>query len=149
MPALESDYGVVPLQEDDLAELIIVDLGPAGIIPLDAGFNTIHILSQRIVVYSGMLIIDRMLGEYVVAVLSSNVTMFEINNWPLAPYLGRIVLEVQSTGDYDIQWPSWISWSRNRIPSISAGGNDVFLFTSIDEGQTVKGSIVGQDYPQL
>lgn len=142
---LDSDIVVVEIPED---EIIVIDLGPAGMLPPVADFNTVSLLTQAITSESGVLSINRSLGEYVKATVNEDITDVVITEWPPLPYLGRIVLEIISTGNYIVTWPAWIKWARNSAPDISASGNDVFLLTTTDEGATVKGSVIGQDYPQ-
>jgi hypothetical protein len=144
--SMSSEISVVPVN-DDLDKITFIDLGPAGIIPQDAGFNTVHLLCQDLYVTTDTLIIDRKYGEYVKATLLKNVRYFDIINWPPSPFFGRITLEIICPEPHDIIWPSWIKWSRNRVPSLSASGNDIFIFTATDHGARVHGSIVGQDYP--
>jgi hypothetical protein len=144
---LAGDFTVVPF---DLyageTDFTVVDLGPAGIIPPVASFHTVSLLSQRVIALSSDITIDRTLGEYVVLMVGRNITSLQILNWPPAPFLGRIMLECSNQGNYTIQWPDWIKWSRGRAPDLTIEGIDRFLFTSVDQGATVYGDIVGMDY---
>jgi hypothetical protein len=144
---MSGDFTVVPIDlYTNETDITVVDLGPAAIIPPVASFHTVSLLSQRITVTNGILQIDRSLGEYVVATVQSNITVFEVLNWPPVRLLGRIMLETNNTGNYTIAWPSWIRWSRGRAPDLTIDGTDRFLFSSVDNGSTVNGDIVGMDY---
>jgi hypothetical protein len=132
-------------EPDDTDELVIVELGPSGIVPPDAGFNCVHILSQR-VTSSSMTSLNRTLGEYIQLTMICDVVSLELRGWPPHPYFGRIILDVVNPSNFTILWPSNIRWSRDRVPDLTAQ-EDVFLFTSIDSGGRVLGSVVGQNYP--
>jgi hypothetical protein len=147
-----SDTGFTVIPFDLYAgetDFTVIDLGAAGIIPPVASFHTVSILAQHLTVMNGSLLINRTLGEYVILNVRSTVNSFQITNWPPAPFLGRIMLETRNEGDYTILWPNWIQWSRGRAPDLTIIGKDRFLFTTIDNGATVTGDVVGIDYRSI
>ena len=132
--------------ESDLQEFSVIEV-PSALIPSDAEFNTVRVKIQEITVSDGHLSINRLFGEYVILNLESDVTFLEVLNWAPWPYFSRIILEIYNKGNFSISWPNWILWSRNRIPEVTDLGNDCLILTKSKDGVTVKGSIIGMNYP--
>lgn len=98
---------------------------------------------------SGSLALDRANGEVQRLSLTGNVTAFTVANWPAAGQLGRLVLEVQNTGAYNITaWPSGTKWPGGTAPTVTSGSGkkDLFVLMTFDGGTTIYGSVGGQNY---
>lgn len=106
------------------------------------------IKKQALTASSSTLTIDMSAGEYVVVTLSANVTTLTVNNWPADGTVGKLVLEVRSTGAFNITgWASAI-WPGGTAPTVTSGSGkkDIFAIVSGDGGTTKYGNIVGQDF---
>jgi hypothetical protein len=162
---------VVPINFADEADITVINLGPAflygppgatgppgasgpigpiGIVPPVAQFDTVSIRSQSITVSTTSLVIDRNQGEYVELILSSDINSFQVINWPIPPYLGRIHLDVKNLGSYLINsWPAGSISPSQQPPQSTPDGNDFFILTTTDGGVTVKVNVAGLDYVPL
>jgi hypothetical protein len=134
----------------DNEEINVIPLGPAGIVPPVAVFNTVSILSQQVLSQGPDLVIDRSLGEYVRLILQDDITSFVVHNWPPPPYLGRVHLDIYNQGTFVIQhWPANSTTPYGVAPQLTAFGNDFIILTTIDGGASVKISVVSPDYQLL
>ena len=110
-------------------------------IALGLGFLT----KQNVTANSTTLAIDASQGTDIALTLSSNVSTFTISNWPAAGTLGRMLLEIASTGSYNITgWPGTAIWNLGSAPTITTSGKDTILLTSNDGGANYRGYIVAQ-----
>ena len=139
---------IIDLTETDY--LTVIDLGPAGVVPLIATFNTVSLLSQSIVSNDSALVIDRSLGEYVNLSLQADISSFSVINWPISGYLGRIHLDIINTGNYTISFskPGYMA-SYAFTPVLTANGRDMIILTTVNEGRTVLVNVAGQNYQSL
>jgi Protein of unknown function (DUF2793) len=94
---------------------------------------------------SGAVTLNRNNGEIQRLSLTGNVTL-SVSNWPAAGQLGRLVLEVQNTGAYNITWPTGTKWPGGSAPTVTASGKDIFVLMTFDGGTTIYGSAAGQNY---
>lgn len=102
---------------------------------------------QAVTANSTSLAINMNLGWYVSLSLRSNVSSaFTISNWPAAGSLGKLTLDITSTGAYNIsQWPGTTLWPGNGAPTITPSGRDIIMLTSTDGGNTFLGYTVAQN----
>jgi hypothetical protein len=134
----------------DNEEITVIPLGPAGIIPPVAAFNTISLLSQTVTTQGPDLVIDRALGEYVTLILQNDTTSFTVLNWPPSPYLGRIHLDIFNQGSFVIQkWPDGCTTPYGIAPQLTPNGNDFLVLTTVDGGISIKISVVSPSYLPL
>jgi len=105
--------------------------------------------AKQDVTATGSLNIDHNAGEAVNMSLTGDVTSFAVSNWPASGRLGRLVLNVNNTGAYNITaWPTGTKWPSGVAPTITsgAGKKDCIILHTYDGGTTIWGSIAGQDY---
>jgi len=134
----------------DNEEINVIPLGPAGVVPPVAAFNTVSILSQTVITSGPDLVIDRALGEYVTLMLQDDITSFTVLNWPPAPYLGRVHLDIFNQGSFAIRtWPPNCTTPYGVPPQLTANGNDFIVLTTVDAGANVKISVVSPSYQPL
>ena len=98
---------------------------------------------------NGTLSINRNLGEVVRLSLTGNVTAFSVSGWPTTGNLGRLVLEISSTGAFNINtWPTGTLWAGGTVPTITsgAGRRDLIILTTFNGGTTIYGAVAGQDF---
>ena len=98
--------------------------------------------------HTGSVTLDRSNGEVQRVQLTGNVTL-SVTNWPAAGQMGRLVLEMQNTGAYNITaWPSGTIWPGGVAPTITSGSGkkDIIILMSFDGGTTIYGSAAGQNY---
>lgn len=109
---------------------------------LGLGFLT----KQSVTANSTSLAIDASQGTDIALTLSSNVSVaFTVSNWPAAGTFGRMILEIASTGAYNISvWPGTTIWNAGSAPTITSGGKDTIILTSNDGGTNFRGYIAAQ-----
>jgi hypothetical protein len=103
---------------------------------------------------SGSIIIDFGTSQFIEMTMQGNTTVSSFT----MPAVGmgtamRRVINVFNTGAYTLTWPNFIKWPGGAIPSVTPGAgpigsgasNDMFVMHS-DNGVTLYGSIVGQNY---
>ena len=98
---------------------------------------------------NGTLAINRNLGEVVRLSLTGNVTAFSVSGWPTTGNLGRLVLEISSTGAFNINtWPTGTLWAGGTVPTITSGTGrrDLIILTTFNGGTTIYGAVAGQDF---
>ena len=98
---------------------------------------------------NGTLSINRNLGEVVRLSLTGNVTAFSVSGWPTTGNLGRLVLEISSTGAFNINtWPTGTLWAGGTVPTITSGTGrrDLIILTTFNGGTTIYGAVAGQDF---
>ena len=98
--------------------------------------------------HTGSVTLDRNNGEVQRVQLTGNVTL-SVTNWPASGQLGRLVLEIQNTGAYNITaWPSGTIWPGGVAPTVTSGSGkkDIIILMSFDGGTTIYGSAAGQNY---
>ena len=100
---------------------------------------------QRIVAPGPNLTIDYSEGKHVSLTLTGNVTNFNVIGWPDEDHLARLTIEINNTGDFDIVWPDWITWSYGDafVLTKGAGTFDMIALTTVDGGPPVRGHIIG------
>jgi hypothetical protein len=108
-----------------------------------------QINTQALSISSGAVSINWNLGENCILSLTSNVTSITIVGWPPASQIGRIVLFVSNTGSFTMTgWPSQVKWVGGSAPTITSGSGkkDVLVLITPDNGTTIYGNVVGQNY---
>lgn len=98
--------------------------------------------------HTGSVTLDRNNGEIQRMQLTGNVTL-AVSNWPAAGQLGRLVLEVQNTGAYNITgWPSGTKWPGGVTPTVTSGSGakDIYVLMTFDGGTTIYASAAGQAF---
>jgi len=120
--------------------------GAATIPGAQAALGISYYTKQSVTASSTSLNIDVSLGGTVALTLSSNVSVaFTVSNWPATGTQGRLLLEVTSTGAYNITaWPGAVIWQDGSTPVITPSGKDTILLTSNDGGSNFRGYIVSQ-----
>jgi hypothetical protein len=58
----------------------------------------------------------------------------------------RRIIEVKGSGSFTLTWPSAVKWAGGTVPTLTAGGTDVYVVYSYDGGATVFGNVIGQAY---
>jgi hypothetical protein len=102
-------------------------------------------LSQSITASGSTLTINMALGWNVELTLSANVTSVVVQNWPASGSLGRLTLDITSTGSYTMTgWPGTTRWTGGTAPTITASGKDTVVLTSADGGTNFRGYLAGQ-----
>ena len=153
LPVSSKNEGNLELIEVDLLddqELNIIPLGPPGITPPVAAFNTISLSSQVVTAMGPDLVIDRSLAEYVQLILNHDIYSFVVQNWPPPPYLGRVLLDIYNQGSYLIRaWPEGSSSPNGLVQQLTTKGNDFIVLTTVDGGANVKISMVSPNYLPL
>lgn len=88
-------------------------------------------------------------GDYVVLSLGHTVTSVTFTNWQSSPDLGRVTIQINNTGAFNITgWPT-TKWANGAsAPTITSGSGkiDRLLFTSTNSGTTILGSVLGQNF---
>jgi hypothetical protein len=133
----------------DNEEITVIPLGPPGVVPLVAAFNTVSILSQTVITQGPSLVIDRALAEYVILILRHDIISFTVLNWPPPPYLGRIHLDIYNQGPFTMAWPPGSTTPYGTPPQLTNRGNDFIILTTVDGGANIKISIVSPNYQPL
>lgn len=119
----------------------------AGTVPgAQAALGISYYTKQAVTAASTSLSIDLSLGGTVALALNSNVSVaFAVTNWPASGTMGRLLLEITSSGAYNITaWPGTVTWVGGAVPTITSSGKDTILLTSHDGGSTFRGYIVAQ-----
>ena len=84
--------------------------------------NKADLPAGSLITATGSLALDRANGEVQRLSLTGNVTAFTVANWPATDQLGRLVLEIQNTGAYNIAaWPTGTKWPGGTAPTITSG----------------------------
>jgi hypothetical protein len=100
---------------------------------------------QSVTAAGSSLNIDMSAGWNVNLTLSATVTAVTVSNWPSSGVLGRLTLDVTSTGAYNITgWPGTTRWPYGSAPTVTSSGKDTFVLTSGDGGSTFRGFVAGQ-----
>ena len=133
----------------DNEEISVIPLGPAGIVPPVAAFNTVSILSQTVITNGPNLVIDRTLAEYVILILQNDITAFTVLGWPPPPYLGRVHLDIYNQGSFTMSWPVNSTTPYGVPPQLTPKGNDFIILTTVNGGANVKISVVSPNYLSL
>lgn len=94
---------------------------------------------------SGAVTLDYSQGDYQHAELVAPIVV-SFTNWTPSGTVSKITLDIQTTGSQTITWPPELLWTDGEAPTPTANGRDMFVFTTIDGGVTVLGSIAGLDY---
>jgi hypothetical protein len=103
---------------------------------------------QNITASTSTLTIDMSAGWNVNLTLSANVTSVVVNNWPATGILGKLTIEVNSTGAYNITgWPSGLVWVLGIAPTVTSGNGkkDTYIITSGNGASSGRAYIVAQD----
>lgn len=102
---------------------------------------------QEIKTHGNSIEIDIRKGEYIILQLEHTINDLRLTHWPKG-YLTKVTLEIRNTGAFTVNSWSNALWDQGNIPSVTpgAGKKDIFLFHSGDGGQTIFGSIIGQDF---
>lgn len=107
-----------------------------------------YLTKQAVTASAASLSINMSLGWVTELTLSANVTSVAVTNWPASGTLGRLVLNIASTGAFNITgWPGTTIWPAGAAPTITSGTGkkDTILLTSDDGGTTFRGFITGQN----
>lgn len=134
---------------DDFDWKTLID---GGIVAYDSQTGKFHmspaIKSQTVLPTNNALAIDLKDGAFVNLNLSEDVTTFTITNWPDTDVIGKATFQVRQGGNFTITWPTGTIWAGGVAPTLTATANsvDIFVLTSTDQGSTIIGSVVGQDY---
>jgi hypothetical protein len=105
-------------------------------------------LSQAVIASKAALSIDFEYGNAVALSLGVTVTSFTLLNWPGTGLLGKLLLEVTSTGAFNIAaWPGTTIWNSGSAPTVTsgAGKRDTFMLTSSDGGINFRGYTIAQN----
>lgn len=92
---------------------------------------------------TGATAIDMNLGWNVALTLTGAATL-TFTNWPTSGTLGRCVLDVTSSGSFNITWPATTYWSGGVAPTVTPSGKDTFIITSSVGGSPWRGFIAAQ-----
>jgi hypothetical protein len=118
-------------------------------IAFSGGVVAVNFVRQAITASSATLSINQGAGENVALTLSATVTTFTVTNWPALGTTGKLRLVIASTGAFNITgWPAGTIWPGGTAPTITsgAGKKDIILLMTDDNGATIYGSVVGQNY---
>lgn len=101
--------------------------------------------SQALTASSSTLIINYASGAIVDLTLSASVTAITVSNWPVSGTLGRLLLNVSSTGAYTMTgWPGTTIWNSASAPIVTVSGKDSFVLAADDGGTNFRGYILAQ-----
>lgn len=106
------------------------------------------LIKQSLTASSSTLNIDMANGWNVALTLSANVSTINVSNWPATGIMGRLVLEVTSTGAYNITgWPGTTIWEGGYAPTVTsgAGAKDTYAITTHDSGTNCRGYVASQN----
>lgn len=116
----------------------------------DRFFNDVQVglnfYGTQTVTAGATLTIDMNAGGDVKLALGATVTSFAVVNWPAAGSLGRLLLEVENGGAFNItDWPGATIWPSGIAPVLTSGSGkkDTFLLTSNDGGVNFRGYVIG------
>lgn len=93
-------------------------------------------------------VIDRRKGQHTRINLGASILALSIQNWPPNGIAGQVHLEVAYLGSHTIAWPAGTKWPGGISPTLTgvSGKTDHFMLLSSDNGATVFGFIMGQNY---
>lgn len=95
---------------------------------------------------SGAISIDRSLGEVHRLLVTGNVTSTTVLNWPVSGQMGKLTLEIQSTGSFSFAWPANTIWAGASAPTLTPNGKDLYSFVTFNGGSPLYGNVIGQAY---
>lgn len=97
--------------------------------------------------WTGAVTLSRTNGEIARGSLTGNTT-FTITGWPTTGFEGRLVIEAQNTGAFNITWPGAVIWPGGVPPTVTSGSGkkDLYVLITFDGGTTIYGSVGGQNY---
>lgn len=99
---------------------------------------------QSVTASTSTLTIDMASGWNVNLTLAANVSSVVFNNWPASGTLGRLTLDITSTGSYTISgWPGVTRWPYGTPPTITPSGRDTLVITG-EGGSNFRGFVAGQ-----
>src|SRR5271166_2016050 len=102
-----------------------------------AWLNTskVDLPAGSLITSTGTVALDRNNGEVQRLSLTGNTTL-TVANWPAANQMGRLVLEVQNTGAFNITWPTGTKWPGGAAPTVTSGSGkrDLFVLMTFDGG---------------
>lgn len=111
--------------------------------------NSLAITGQTVAIATGVLAVDRDLGEYVIVSLNANITSFTIANPPTSGDYGGILCKFIGDGTVrTISWPSGIVWANAIAPTMTGTLNkrDFVQLVTDDAGTTWFGFVLGQNF---
>ena len=115
-----------------------------------AGINAVLAQeAQSLTASSSTLTIDMSKGWNVDLTLSANITAITVTNWPASKIMGKLLLNITTTGSYTITgWPGTTKWTFGVPPTVStgAGAQDSIVLMSDDGGSNFKGYYVGKAF---
>ena len=115
-----------------------------------AGINAVYAQqSQALTASSSTLAIDMSKGWNVDLILSANVTAITVSNWPASGIMGKLLLNITSTGSYTMTgWPGTTKWTFAAPPTVTtgAGTQDSIVLMSDDGGSNFKGYYTGKAF---
>jgi hypothetical protein len=102
---------------------------------------------QSVTASSSSLSINLANGQYVILTLSANVTSLSITGWA-SGVLEKCVLEIRNQGAYNITGWASAKWPAGSAPTVTSGSGkyDLISLSSADNGTTVIGNVIGQNY---
>jgi hypothetical protein len=121
---------------------------PATNIPANSTYAIQSITSQNITASSSTVNIDMSQGWAVELTLSANVTSITVSNWPPSGIMGKVLLDVTSTGAFTITgWPGTTYWAGGSPPTMTSGNGskDTFGLTSPQGGTVFRGYVASQN----
>jgi hypothetical protein len=83
-------------------------------------------------------------GNYFTKTVTSNVN-FIVTNVPSAPTVASFILELKFGGSALITWWSNITWANGIAPTLTASGDDILGFYTLDGGETWRGMLLATD----
>lgn len=106
------------------------------------------LVEQSITASTSTLNIDMSHGWNVNLTLSANVTAINITNWPASGILGKLTIEINSTGAYSMTgWPTPITWPGAVVPTITSGNGkkDTVIISSGNGATSYRAYTVAQN----
>jgi hypothetical protein len=112
-------------------------------------YAALALTSQNITASSSTVAIDMSLGWVVNLTLSHSVTAITVTNWPAAPTLGKLILNITQGGAYTMAgWPGTTKWTFGVPPVVTtgAGANDTIMLLSNQGGTAFQGYYTGKAF---
>jgi hypothetical protein len=104
--------------------------------------------NQAVSTGSSTLSIDMSSGWHVSLSLGHTITTFNATNAPANGILGKLTIDISSTGAFAISdWPGTVIWAGGTPPTITSGNGkkDTIILTTTDGGSNWRGYIASQD----
>jgi hypothetical protein len=91
-------------------------------------------------------------GFFQKLILQANVTSITIRNWPRIGRTGRLILQIEQTGNFTIAPEAWqnTQWPNGGgdfpVITLGAGAIDLVVLATVNNGTNVLGNLIGQEY---